>query len=65
MERKSQGACRGKWRYSNAAEYTGRAVYEISPAGEERTWDSAPSYSAAGENHLHPGKLVCRFQIFH
>ncbi len=26
---------------------------------------SAPSYSAAGENHLHPGKLVCRFQIFH
>ena len=25
----------------------------------------APSNSAAGENHLHLGKLVCRFQIFH
>ena len=25
----------------------------------------APSNSAADENHLHLGKLVCRFQIFH
>ena len=56
MERKSQGACREKWRYSDAAEYTGRAVYEISPAGEERTWDSATSNSVAGESHLHLGK---------
>ena len=60
MERKSQGACRGKWRYSDAAEYTGRAVYEISPAGEERTWDSAPSNSAAGEITCTPANRVCR-----
>ena len=60
MERKSQGACRGKWRYSDAAEYTGRAVYEISPAGEERTWDSVPSNSAAGEITCTPANRVCR-----
>ena len=29
------------------------------PEGKEHE-GSAPSYSAAGENHLHPGKQVCR-----
>ncbi len=33
------------------------------PTGKEHE-GCAPSYSAAGENHLHPGKQVCRLGKF-
>ena len=35
------------------------------PTGGKGHEGFAPSYSAAGENHLHPGKQVCRSLFFH
>ena len=36
------------------------------PTGEKEHEGCAPSYSAAGENHLHHGKQVCRiFFLYH
>ena len=37
----------------------------VEPPTGKKHEGCAPSYSAAGENHLHPGKQVCRSLFFH
>ena len=38
----------------------GQFIVAVEPPTGKEHEGSAPSYSAAGESHLHPGKQVCR-----